>query len=77
MPVHAPIVGLGPDGRRRVMLLRDEPRAVLAAIVDAPIGPITVASAHLRLFVPGWNLRQLAGVLKAAEPHAWAPLPDG
>jgi len=41
-----------------LMLLDDEPRIGLAAVVDAPGGPLTVAVTHLS-FVPGWNLRQL------------------
>jgi len=41
-----------------VMLLRDEPRAVLAARVHTPAGPLTVASTHLS-FVPGVNAVQL------------------
>ena len=53
-PIRSPV--LLPGGG--VMLLRDEPRVLLAAVVDAPGGPITVATTHLS-FVPGWNLRQL------------------
>ena len=56
-PVPAPVFVPGPRGGR-VLLLQDEPRVVLAAVIEAPIGPITVATTHLS-FVPGWNLRQL------------------
>ena len=56
-PVPAPVFVPGPRGGR-VLLLKDEPRVVLAAIIEAPIGPITVATTHLS-FVPGWNIRQL------------------
>ena len=45
-------------GRRRFILLPDEPRAVVAALVDGPAGPLWVASCHLS-FVPGWNAVQL------------------
>jgi endonuclease/exonuclease/phosphatase family metal-dependent hydrolase len=47
-----------PGRRSRVILLDDEPRVVLAAVVETPAGPITVATTHLS-FVPGWNARQL------------------
>lgn len=55
-PVYVPGAGL--------MLLRDEPRVLLAAVVDAPGGPVTVASTHLS-FVPGWNMRQLRAATRA------------
>ena len=45
-------------GTRRVLWLQDEPRAVLAAVVDGPYGAMTVASTHLS-FLPGWNAVQL------------------
>lgn len=45
-------------GTRQVIWIRDEPRIVLAAAVDGPLGPMTVAATHLS-FVPGWNLLQL------------------
>ncbi len=50
-PVYVP-------GRRRFILLPDEPRAAVAALVDGPFGPFWVASCHLS-FVPGWNAVQL------------------
>jgi len=49
-PVYVPRAG--------VLLLKDEPRVLLAAVVDTPHGQITVATTHLS-FVPGWNVRQL------------------
>jgi endonuclease/exonuclease/phosphatase family metal-dependent hydrolase len=36
---------------------------VLAAVVEAPFGALTVAAAHLS-FVPGWNIRQLRRVVR-------------
>ncbi len=63
-PVRSPLVlpnpagGSGAPGRPGVVLLRDEPRVALAAVIDAPVGPITVVATHLS-FTPGWNLRQL------------------
>jgi endonuclease/exonuclease/phosphatase family metal-dependent hydrolase len=61
-PVRSPVYVPGPE-RSRLILLRDEPRMVLLAEVDAPFGPVTVAGTHLS-FVPGWNLRQLRTVLR-------------
>ena len=49
-PVYVPKAGL--------LLLKDEPRVLLAAVVETPRGPVTVATTHLS-FVPGWNVRQL------------------
>ena len=50
-PVYVP-------GRHRFILLPDEPRAAVAALVDGPSGPLWVATCHLS-FVPGWNAVQL------------------
>ncbi|AVT34134.1 endonuclease [Plantactinospora sp. BC1] len=61
-PVRSPVLDPGPGGG--IILLRDEPRVVLAAILDTPYGPITAAATHLS-FVPGWNLRQLRQVIRA------------
>lgn len=44
--------------RARLMLVPDEPRAAIAAVVSGPGGPFTVATAHLS-FVPGFNVLQL------------------
>ncbi|MER6592149.1 endonuclease/exonuclease/phosphatase family protein [Micromonospora purpureochromogenes] len=61
-PVRSPIYVPGPRGG--LILLRDEPRVVLAAILDTPHGPLTVAATHLS-FVPGWNAHQLRRVVRA------------
>ncbi|WP_256842279.1 endonuclease/exonuclease/phosphatase family protein [Ornithinimicrobium cryptoxanthini] len=45
-------------GTRRLLWLRDEPRAVLAATLSTPAGVMTVASTHLS-YVPGVNVLQL------------------
>ena len=45
-------------GTKRVIWIRDEPRVGLAAVVETPLGPVTVATTHLS-FVPGWNGAQL------------------
>lgn len=59
-PVRSPVY-TGDDGLR---LLKDEPRVMLAAVLDTPIGALTVATTHLS-FVPGWNLRQLRHAVRA------------
>ena len=58
-PVRSPIMVPG-----RIIFLRDEPRVLVAAVVESPIGLMTVASTHLS-FVPGWNVRQLRSVIRA------------
>jgi endonuclease/exonuclease/phosphatase family metal-dependent hydrolase len=55
-PVYVPGGGL--------LMLRDEPRVMLAAVLDTPYGPLTVATTHLS-FVPGWNVRQLRAAVRA------------
>jgi endonuclease/exonuclease/phosphatase family metal-dependent hydrolase len=61
-PVPAPVYVPGPGGGLR--LVTDEPRVVLAALIEAPTGPVTVATTHLS-FVPGWNVWQLRRALRA------------
>jgi endonuclease/exonuclease/phosphatase family metal-dependent hydrolase len=57
-PVYAP----GRTGG--LILLDDEPRVLLAAVVQGPAGPMTVATTHLS-FIPGWNVGQLRQVIRA------------
>ncbi|GAA4974137.1 endonuclease/exonuclease/phosphatase family protein [Actinoplanes utahensis] len=59
-PVRSPVYV--PDGG--LLLLRDEPRVLLAAVLDTPDGPLTVGTTHLS-FVPGWNVRQLRAAVRA------------
>ena len=54
-PVRSPVVL---PGTRQLIWLQDEPRVGLAAVVETPAGPVTVATTHLS-FVPGWNGKQL------------------
>jgi endonuclease/exonuclease/phosphatase family metal-dependent hydrolase len=68
-PIRSPIWAPGPGGG--LMLLKDEPRVLLAAVLDAPTGPMTVATTHLS-FVPGWNIRQLRAAVRALR-HLPAP----
>lgn len=68
-PVRSPVYA---TGSRRVLLLRDEPRVGLAAEVQTPVGPMTIATTHLS-FVPGWNamqLRRLTRILRRRIPVA-------
>ncbi|MFY1700097.1 MULTISPECIES: endonuclease/exonuclease/phosphatase family protein [unclassified Solwaraspora] len=61
-PVRSPV--LVADPTPRLLLLRDEPRVLLTAVLDTPHGPVTVAATHLS-FVPGWNVRQLRAVTRS------------
>jgi endonuclease/exonuclease/phosphatase family metal-dependent hydrolase len=45
-------------GTRKVIWLQDEPRVGVAAVIDGPLGVMTVAATHLS-FVPVWNGVQL------------------
>ncbi len=53
--VRSPVVL---PGSKQVVWLKDEPRVGLAAVVETPIGVMTVATTHLS-FVPVWNGVQL------------------
>jgi endonuclease/exonuclease/phosphatase family metal-dependent hydrolase len=59
-PIRSPVYV--PKGG--ILLLKDEPRVLIAAVLDTPDGPITVGSTHLS-FVPGWNVRQLRTAIRA------------
>ncbi|MCZ2804231.1 endonuclease/exonuclease/phosphatase family protein [Modestobacter sp. VKM Ac-2983] len=45
-------------GPRKVIVVDEEPRAAVVAVVETPHGELTVVTTHLS-FVPGWNRRQL------------------
>ena len=49
-------------GTHRPILVRDEPRVAVTAVIDGPSGRFTVCTMHLS-FVPGWNRRQLRQVM--------------
>ena len=55
-------------GTRGPILVRDEPRVALSAVIDAPSGRLTVCTTHLS-FVPGWNRRQLRQVMASLVDH--------
>ena len=51
-------------GSRRPVLVTEEPRVAVAAVVDGPFGEFTVANTHLS-FVPGWNALQLRSLVRS------------
>jgi endonuclease/exonuclease/phosphatase family metal-dependent hydrolase len=57
-------------GRRRPVLVSDEPRVAVAAVVDTPHGQMTAVTTHLS-FVPYWNGRQLRRLVADLDgtPH--------
>lgn len=58
LPLLVPV-----DGKPRLSVVADEPRAAVAAVIEGPSGPFTVATAHLS-FVPGVNARQLRRLVR-------------
>lgn len=61
-----PLVLPGADGGRpQLLLVPEEPRVALAAVVQTPRGPVTVLSAHLS-FVPFAAARQLRAITRWA-----------
>lgn len=62
-PLRAPVFIPGPN---TWLMIDDEPRTCVAAVVDGPCGPMTVAAVHLS-FVPGWNVPQLRRVIRALK----------
>lgn len=66
-PLRSPVLvpSAAHAGRVRPVLLPDEPRVAIAAVVEAPgLGRLTAAVTHLS-FVPGWNLVQLRRLVRA------------
>jgi endonuclease/exonuclease/phosphatase family metal-dependent hydrolase len=51
-------------GSTRPVLVHDEPRVAVAAVIDGPAGQFTVCTTHLS-FVPGWNVWQLRALLRS------------
>lgn len=60
---RVPLVVPGPQRRPQVVRVPDEPRAAVAAVIDSPLGVMTVATAHLS-FIPGVNIRQLRDLVR-------------
>ncbi len=50
-------------GNTRPTVVRDEPRAAIAAVLETPQGLVTVVTTHLTL-IPGWNVVQLRYALR-------------
>ena len=48
---------------KKVLVVREEPRAAMVAQLDTPLGTLTVANTHLT-FVPGWNRLQLRHLVR-------------
>jgi endonuclease/exonuclease/phosphatase family metal-dependent hydrolase len=56
IPVRFPLWLSGP---RKVIVVNEEPRTAVVAVVETPHGAVTVVNTHLS-FVPGWNRVQLS-----------------
>ncbi|GAA1961628.1 endonuclease/exonuclease/phosphatase family protein [Nocardioides panacihumi] len=69
VPVPAPVRH---PGRRLPSVVRDEPRVAVAAVVDTPLGSMTIANTHLS-YVRWWNGRQLR-LLTRSLAHLPRPL---
>lgn len=50
-------------GSARPTIVRDEPRAAIAAVLETARGPVAVVTTHLTL-IPGWNILQLRYALR-------------
>ena len=64
LPGRVPVIF---PGHRRPVLVGDEVRAAVCAVVDAPGGPVTVVATHLT-FIPGWNVAQLRRLVRGLRP---------
>jgi endonuclease/exonuclease/phosphatase family metal-dependent hydrolase len=60
-------------GRPGLKLFFDHPRVALAAVLDGPGGPFTVAASHLSL-MPPWNAAQLLTLRRWIAPLPWPHL---
>jgi endonuclease/exonuclease/phosphatase family metal-dependent hydrolase len=54
------------EGSRKPVLVNDEPRVAVAAVVDSPHGEVTVVNTHLS-FVGWWNRHQLRTLMKSLQ----------
>jgi endonuclease/exonuclease/phosphatase family metal-dependent hydrolase len=52
--------------------VREEPRVAVAAVVEGPAAPVTVATTHLS-FVPWWNGHQLRVLVRSLRRHTHPP----
>jgi endonuclease/exonuclease/phosphatase family metal-dependent hydrolase len=53
-------------GRKLPIIVSDEPRVAVAAVIDGPDGEVTVTNTHLS-FMPGWNALQLRRLVRSLE----------
>jgi endonuclease/exonuclease/phosphatase family metal-dependent hydrolase len=60
IPMRFPMYLPGPG---KVLVVHEEPRAAMIGRLETPLGPLTVANAHLS-FVPGWNRVQLRSLIR-------------
>lgn len=74
IPMRFPMYLAGPN---RISVVHEEPRAAVLARLHTPLGPITVANAHLS-FVAGWNRVQLRRVVRDLRgfPRPWLLMGD-
>lgn len=67
LPVLTRLFPMWFRGHKHPVLLHDEPRVAVVAVVDTPTGALSVACTHLS-FVPGWNRHQLRRLVRSLEP---------
>jgi endonuclease/exonuclease/phosphatase family metal-dependent hydrolase len=72
LPALPALVPMRSPGSRLPTLVRDEPRVAVAADLETPEGPVTVANTHLS-FVHWSNRRQLRQLVRSLA-HARRPL---
>lgn len=61
VPVRVPMFF---EGSRKPVLVRDEPRVAVAALVDTPLGEVMMVNTHLS-FIDWWNRRQLRTLMQS------------
>ncbi len=60
-PVRVPVRF---PGRRRLAVVRDEPRVAVVALTETPYGDVSIANTHLS-FLRWWNARQLRALVRS------------
>src|SRR5829696_3831679 len=68
LPTRVPMLF---SGRRRPVLVRDEPRVAVVADVESPQGPVTVVNTHLS-FINAWNGHQLRHLVASIADQSGA-----
>lgn len=67
LPRIRPTIPMWLPKPRKMILVREEPRAVVIGSFQTPLGPVTVANTHLS-FVPGWGRLQLRRIARDLAP---------